>query len=80
MDGERNLECATRYVLHGTSKLSDAFILQESAAHFPGANYEAQEMLGSNHFQMRNDSNTARAMDAIFGGGLGRPYFKTCKR
>lgn len=68
------------YISLHSDKPSDAFILQESAAHFPGANYEAHEMLGSNHFQMRNDSNTARAMDAIFLDGLNSEYFKTCKR
>jgi hypothetical protein len=43
----------------------------------PGANYEPRLMQGSNHLQMRNDSEMGKAVDAIFFGGLNRDYFKT---
>lgn len=50
----------------------------------PGANYDPVLMDGSNHLQMKNDSNTKDAIKAIFEDGLdqGNPnaYFKTDKR
>ena len=46
----------------------------------PGANYEPTLMPGSNHFQMKNDSNTEDAMSDIFEGGLGKNFFKTNPR
>ena len=48
-----------------------------SAMNAPGMNYPPQVMIGSNHFQMRNDSNTGRAVRRIFVNGLDRPYFQT---
>ena len=46
----------------------------------PGANYVPELMEGSNHFQMRNDSNTRDAMEAIFDDGLGKEFFITERR
>jgi hypothetical protein len=37
-------------------------------------------MIGSNHYQMRNDENTRDAMEAIFDDGLDKTFFKTDKR
>lgn len=68
------------YTLQFIEKPADGFILAESAMNAPGANYDPTFMDGSNHFQMKNDSNTERAMDAIFEDGLGRNFFKTQKR
>jgi hypothetical protein len=42
---------------------------------FPGATRPAQLMQGSNHLQMRNDSNTKEAMRLIYEGILD-PYFE----
>jgi len=49
----------------------------------PGANYEPRWMNGSNHFQMRNDSNTEDAMKLIFAQGMGNGptnFFYTDKK
>lgn len=61
-------------------KPSDGFILAESAMNGPGATYGPQLMDGSNHIQMKNDSNMKDAIKAIFEDGLDRPYFQTNKR
>jgi hypothetical protein len=64
---------------------SDGFILTESAMNGPGMNYFPPNLMdGSNHMQMKNDSNMELAVEAIFEHGLkpGDPtaYFKTEKR
>jgi hypothetical protein len=59
---------------------ADGFLLAESAMDFPGATYEPQKMEGSNHFQMRNDSNTKNAFKKIFDDGLGQTYFVTKRK
>ena len=56
---------------------SDGIILAESAMNGPGANYPVQVMMGSNHFQMRNDSKTRQATVLIFERGIGGTYFKS---
>ena len=63
-----------------TKRESDAFILVESAMNGPGMNYTPRKMDGSNHLQMKNDSNTKLAIEAIFENGLGGDYFYTDKR
>jgi len=73
-------ECNPYYEVTFSSRPSDAFILQESAMNMPGANYEPREMIGSNHLQMRNDSEMGKAIDAIFRQGLNKEYFKTNPR
>ncbi len=73
-------ECNPYYEVTYQNKPSDAFILQESAMNMPGANYEPIEMVGSNHLQMRNDSEMGKAIDAIFLYGLNKEYFKTATR
>lgn len=72
-----SVECQPYYVNYTNTKPSDAFILAESAINMPGANYMPRVMLGSNHLQMRNDSEMEKAVDAIFFDGLGRDYFQT---
>ena len=72
-------------VLYGprlTIKQSDGFILEESAMNGPGMNYEPQFMDGSNHMQMRNDSNMEDAIDKIFIDGIqeGKTFFITPER
>ena len=49
----------------------------KSAMNGPGANYPVQVMMGSNHFQMRNDSKTKDATELIFERGIGGKYFKS---
>ncbi len=76
-------ECSPYYSLTTTYKPNDGFILAESAANGPGNTYPVQFMDGSGHFQMKNDSNTADAMNKIFIQGLGKGpegYFYTPKR
>ncbi len=63
-----------------TQKLSDGFILKESAMNAPGANYEPRFMPGSNHMQMKNDKQMEIAVDEIFVNGLGKNFFKTDPR
>ena len=53
---------------------SDAFITVASASAFPGAATIA--MPGSNHFQMRNDSNTRDVLNAVYDGEVGTPSDK----
>ncbi len=68
------------YIIITTYKPNDGFILAESASNGPGNTHEVHFMPGSNHMQMRNDSNTADAMTNIFEHGLQKEYFKTKKR
>ncbi|MBK9735923.1 MAG: hypothetical protein IPO92_13585 [Saprospiraceae bacterium] len=72
-------ECSTIYSSNFIYKPNDGFILAESAMNGPGANYPVQVMLGSNHFQMRNDSKTRLATMLIFEEGIGQTYFKSIK-
>lgn len=60
-----------------TIRPSDGFILAESAINGPGVNYEPEFMDGSNHMQMKNDSEMRDAVKKIFEDGLGRNYFNT---
>ena len=57
---------------------SDGIVLQESAQNFPGAAF-TREMIGSNHQQMRNDSNTKKRLNELWEGEYGN-YFKTNAR
>jgi hypothetical protein len=60
--------------------LSDGFILAESAMNGPGMNYQAQFMDGSNHMQMKNDSEMEEAVIKIFEesfGAFDQGYFFT---
>ncbi|HMR87382.1 MAG TPA: hypothetical protein PKD51_04475 [Saprospiraceae bacterium] len=76
-NGQYTVVCNPTYEVTAVTNASDAFILAESAMNMPRANYEPRLMQGSNHLQMRNDSEMGKAVDAIFFGGLDRPYFKT---
>ena len=84
MDGQVHMQMIyiyeSSYTVDFTKRESDAFILAESAMNGPGMNYPPRKMDGSNHLQMKNDSNTKDAVKAIFEFGLGRDYFKTDKR
>ena len=64
------LICNRKYILENVIKPSDGFILQESAIN-GNFNYPFQEMLGSNHMQMRNDSETEKAVRIIFEDSFG---------
>jgi hypothetical protein len=68
------------YEMQTVRELSDGFILAESAMNGPGMNYQAQFMDGSNHMQMKNDSETELAVIKIFIQGLGGEFFKTEER
>ncbi len=68
------------YELVITKKDSDGFILAESAMNGPGMNYDAQFMDGSNHMQMKNDSQMEEAIKKIFEEGIGKEFFKTDER
>lgn len=65
------------FTLVVTEYASDGFILAESAMNGPGINYDVQFMDGSNHMQMKNDSQLELAVESIFEFGLGGEYFKT---
>ena len=58
-----------------SDKDSDGVVLAESAMNFPGAQAVAV-MPGSNHQQMRNDSNTKKRLLELWGGTHGI-FFKT---
>lgn len=59
---------------------SDGFILENSAKNGPGRNYPVQLMQGSNHVQMRNDSEMEDAVKKIFEDGLNGTFFETDDR
>lgn len=62
------------------NKPSDGVVLAESASDFPGClPQNKKEMIGSNHQQMRNDSNTKLRLNELFLGDYGF-YFKTSER
>lgn len=68
------------YEMQTVSELSDGFILAESAMNGPGMNYQAQFMDGSNHMQMKNDSEMEEAVIKIFEesfGAFDQGYFFT---
>lgn len=58
---------------------TDGFLLAESTMAMPNSNYEPILMPGSNHFQMRNDSNLKKELERIFDNH-DRPYFKLEKK
>lgn len=58
-------------------KENDGTVIAESAMGFPGA--KNAPMIGSNHMQMRNDSNTKARLNELFDGQHG-PYFFTEKQ
>lgn len=59
------------YEFQTVKKLSDGFILAESAMNGPGMNYQAQFMDGSNHMQMKNDSEMEEAIKKTFEQSFG---------
>ncbi len=74
-------ECNPYYEVFSQTQPSDGFILQESAMNMPGLNYPVQVMQGSNHLQMRNDSQMGDAVNLIFNNGIDhRGYFNTEKK
>lgn len=82
-----SLDCSTfcdfveeTFSFEVTAYDSDGFILAESAMNGPGINYDVQFMDGSNHMQMKNDSQLELAVEKIFVFGLGGEYFKTDPR
>lgn len=60
------------------TKESDGIVLRESAENFPGA-ASVGRMEGSNHQQMRNDSNTKQKLLELWGGSHGN-FFITGTR
>ncbi len=70
------------YQVQSFYKPSDGFILAESAMDGPGMNYEAKFMDGSNHLQMKNDSQMDHAIYKIFHDGIeeDRNFFNTDER
>ncbi len=77
-------DCYSVYEFSNLYFETDGFIQAESAMNGPGMNYDAIEMKGSNHLQMKNDSNMREAINSIFEIGLDSnnpaPYFQTAKR
>lgn len=57
---------------------SDGIVLTNSALKFPGCTYNIL-MQGSNHNQMKNDSNTKTCLNNLFSGAYGA-YFSTAIR
>jgi hypothetical protein len=79
--GTVQIQCQPHYELLNIHKPSDGFILCESAAQGPGINYEPVYMNGSNHMQMRNDSEMQKALLKIFDDGIdNRRFFQTDRR
>jgi pimeloyl-ACP methyl ester carboxylesterase len=76
-EGYFKVECTQTVNFLEQNTDSDGFVLKSSAINAPGMNYPPQVMIGSNHFQMRNDRNTGDAVRRIFVDGLDRPYFQT---
>ena len=74
------IQCRERYDISFVTVPSDGFIAARSAMNAPGANYEPFYMEGSNHLQMKNDSQTDRLMDYIFDQGWDASFFRTDRR
>ena len=60
-----------------TARPSDGVVLAESAKTWPGVNAVGKAMEGSNHFQMRNDSQLKKALIELFTGQTGETWFIT---
>ena len=74
------ITCQYAIVYERYIKENDGIILAESALDYPGAeNGEGNEMPGSNHIQMRNDSNTYFKLEELCDGNHGF-YFSTEER
>ncbi len=52
------------------SHINDGIVTKESASNTPGLTY-SKKMIGSNHFSMRNDSNTQDRLQELFEGDMG---------
>jgi hypothetical protein len=70
-----------------TYKDSDGTVTVESASAYPGLQWPALDMQGSNHLQMRNDDNTRKRLNNLFDGAKNAsgqwiidPWFKTVAR
>jgi len=74
------VDVETNYVLAHLRKPSDGFVLAESQKAGPDLNYPVEFLEGSNHMQVKNDSNMRFAIERIFDEGLDGNYFKTLKR
>ncbi len=60
------------------NKASDGIVLKESAMNYPGVSpANVHDMPGSNHQQMRNDSNTKKRLKELFDGQTYDFYFQT---
>ncbi len=60
------------------NKDSDGIVLKESAMNYPGVSLSNTALMpGSNHQQMRNDSNTKDQLLKLFSGGTYDNYFFT---
>jgi len=53
---------------------SDGLVTKSTAMALPNARYEPIQMLGSGHFQMRNDSNLEEQLKSLYSGGS-KKYF-----
>lgn len=80
--GRELRRCSQRngvYLVKNT-KPADGIVLAESAGKYPIGNGQyapAEVMPGSNHQQMRNDSNTKKKLRAVFDGNTADPWFFT---
>lgn len=74
MPGYINCMTVTPNVIERTAHLSDGVVIMESATDY----YDAKPVLmdGSNHQQMRNDENTLRRLNELWGGDHGT-FFET---
>ncbi len=61
-------------------KPSDGVVLAESAKTWPGVNAVGEPMKGSNHFQMRNDSQLKIALLSLYNGDITEKWFKTLEQ
>lgn len=55
---------------------SDGLVVNQSAMALPNAKYQSRKMIGSGHFQMRNDSELKKALNLLYNTSiLGTDYF-----
>ncbi len=74
------IHCDYAVVYEKNIKPNDGVVLVESAQNYPGANNgEGNAMIGSNHMQMRNDSNTGTQLNSLIEGNQGL-FFVTEER
>lgn len=73
-----NYEVRTKILIERKELPSDGVVLASSASDLPGATWVPQLCENSSHMQMRNDRNTERHLNKLYGGEY-HPFFETDK-